>query len=94
MWGYVWNTSTFGAVEIRVEALIQKRDNLLHARPHILKRRTVEEAMHKYLKTATPWPKEDLSSVRTTVRVILESVQAEGEAAQKRALTNTFLYLN
>ncbi len=40
--------------------------------------------MHKYLKAAKPRPKEDLSSVRQTVREILESVQDEGEAALRR----------
>ena len=37
--------------------------------------------MPSYLKSAKPRPKEDLSAVRDIVRDILESVQAEGEAA-------------
>lgn len=37
--------------------------------------------MAEYLKEAKPRPKEDLSSVRETVRQIIEKVQEEGEAA-------------
>ena len=40
--------------------------------------------MPSYLKSAKPRPKEDLSAVRDIVRDILESVQAEGEAAVRR----------
>ena len=44
--------------------------------------------MPSYLKSAKPRPKEDLSAVRDIVRDILESVQAEGEAAVRRYSRN------
>ena len=44
--------------------------------------------MPSYLKSAKPRPKEDLSAVRDIVRDILESVQAEGEAAVRRYSQN------
>ena len=40
--------------------------------------------MPNYLKSAKPRAKEDLSAVRDIVRDVLESVQAEGEAAVRR----------
>jgi sulfopropanediol 3-dehydrogenase len=47
-----------------------------------------EETMPSYLKSAKPRPREDLSAVRDIVRDILESVQAEGEAAVRRYSKN------
>ncbi|MCP4627656.1 MAG: histidinol dehydrogenase [bacterium] len=44
--------------------------------------------MPNYLKSAKPRAKEDLSAVRNIVRDILESVQAEGEAAVRRYSNN------
>ena len=44
--------------------------------------------MPSYLKSAKPRAKEDLSAVRDIVRDILESVQAEGEAAVRRYSQN------
>ena len=44
--------------------------------------------MPNYLKSAKPRAKEDLSAVRDIVRDILESVQAEGEAAVRRYSKN------
>ena len=40
--------------------------------------------MPSYLKRAKPRSKEDLTAVRDIVRDILQSVQAEGEAAVRR----------